>query len=218
MYALQDSRRFRLAQMSHPPLKTLAFVLVVLSASPSLGLAQTTRKPLSKTAPAAGTVESNHYKNDSLGLELSAAPGLRFGAPELKGIPGNVPVLVTVAASNGHDVPTSTETTVFYADDLGYYREDRRSTQAYVNRLVQAQTSQGLELVTDSNVAQLSGMRFARADFRRTGLYEIVFMKACNAYAFVFIFAAPDSDGAIKLFKETDITLDTAKSGCSDDQ
>ena len=204
--------------MTHFRPKMLALVLVVLSASPSSSLAQTTRKPLSKTAPIAGTVESNRYKNDSLGLELSAAPGLRFGTPETKGNPGSVPVLVTVAASNGHDVPTSTKAAVFYADDLGYYREDRRSTQAYVKRVVQTQTSQGLELVTDPTVGQLSGMRFARAEFRTTGHYEIVFMKACNAYAFVFIFAAPDSDGAIKLFKETDITLDTTKSGCSDGQ
>lgn len=204
--------------MTHLRPKTLALVLVVLSASPSSSLAQTTRKPLSKTTPVAGTVESNRYKNESLGLELRAAPGLRFGTPEMKAIPGSVPVLVTVAASNGHDVPTSTEAAVFYADDLGYYPENRRSTQAYVRRVMQAQTSLGLELVTDPTVGQLSGMNFARAEFRRTGHYEIVFVKACNAYAFVFIFAAPDSDDAIKLFKETDITLDTTKSGCSDSQ
>ena len=181
-------------------------------------MAQTTKKPLAKTAPVAGTIESNRYTNDSLGLELSAAPGLRFGTPEVKGTPGGVPMLVTVAASNGQDVPASTEAAVFYADDLGYYPEDRRSTQAYVRRVIRAQTSMGLELVTDSTVSQLSGMKFVRADFRRTGHYEIVFVKACNAYAFVFIFTAPDSDDAIKLLKETAITLDATKSGCSDGQ
>ncbi len=197
--------------------KALTLLMVILSVCAGSSLGQTTRKPLSKTAPTAGNVEGDRYKNDSLGLELSSAPGLRFGTPEIKGTPGTVPLLVTIAASNGPDVSSSTETAVFYADDLGYYPETRRSTQAYVDRVVRAQASEGLELVTDATVEHLSGMRFSKAEFRKPGEHEIVLIKACSSYAFVFIFAAADSDGATKLFNQTGVTLDAAKSGCSDD-
>ena len=83
------------------------------------------RLPLSS-----GTVDENTYKNDSLGLQITPPRGLKFGAPELKGKPGTVPLLVTVAAWG-----TAFGETVFYADDLGYYPEDRRSTKAYVERV-----------------------------------------------------------------------------------
>lgn len=96
----------------------------------------------SRLALSSGTVEENTYKNDSLGLQITPPPGLKFSAPELKGKPGTLPLLVTVAAWG-----TAIGGTVFYADDLGYYPEDRRSTKAYVERVVRNQKKEGVDLV-----------------------------------------------------------------------
>src|SRR5277367_4342890 len=89
-----------------------------------------------------GAVEENTYKNESLGLQLVPPPSLKFSAPQLKGKPGTLPLLVTVAAWS--DVNGGT---VFYADDLGYYAEAGRSTKAYVERVIRAQKKEGLDLV-----------------------------------------------------------------------
>jgi hypothetical protein len=100
--------------------------------------AQEPTKPTSKIPLAKGAVEGSSYKNDSLGLELTPARGLTFGAPELKGTPGTVPLLVTIAASSARKWFSARDMTVFYADDLGYYRNDRRSTEDYVRRATRA--------------------------------------------------------------------------------
>jgi hypothetical protein len=81
-----------------------------------------------------GAVDDNTYKNDSLGLQFAPTPGLKFSVPELKGKPGTLPLLVTVAAWSELNVAT-----VFYAEDLGYYAQDRRSTKTYVERVIGTQ-------------------------------------------------------------------------------
>ena len=158
-----------------------------------------------------GSVEENTYKNDSLGLQFTPPPGLKFSTPELKGNPGTVPLLVTVAAwseANGG--------AVFYADDMGYYPGNRRSTRAYVERVVQTHKKEGLEFVEGTAEGQLGGVMFARADFRKPSRagYEVVFVKACDEYAFVFIFAGPDLEVANRLIAQATVKLDMKKSGC----
>lgn len=158
---------------------------------------------------AIGTVEDNTYKNDSLGLQFAPPPGLKFNSPELKGKPGTLPLLVTVAAwSQAHGGA------VFYADDLDYYPEGRRTTRAYVERVIRSQKEQGLDLVEGETEGHLGGVSFARTDFHQTLSYEVVLVKACGAHAFVFIFAASDVESANRLIGETTVKLDPQKSGC----
>jgi len=118
-------------------------------------------------------------------------------------------LLVTVAAwgeANGG--------AVFYADDLGYYPEDRRSTKAYVERVIRNQKKEGLDLVAGETKGHLGGVTFARVDFHQTLSYEVVLVKACDAYAFVFIFAASDLQSANMLIAHTTVKLDMKISGC----
>lgn len=44
--------------------------------------------------------------------------------------------------------------------------------------------------------------------------YEVVLVKACEAHAFVFIFAASDVESANRLIGETTVKLDLKRSGC----
>ncbi len=172
-------------------------------------LAQTTKGIPLRPPLTSGTVQDNTYQNDSLGLQFTPPPGLRLSAPQLKGKPGTLPLLVTVAAwslVNGG--------AVFYADDLGYYPEGRRSTRAYVERVIRTQKEQGLDLVEGETEGHLGGVTFTRIDFHQTLSYEAVLVKACDAYTFVFIFAASDVQSADKLIGETTVKLDLKKSGC----
>lgn len=156
-----------------------------------------------------GAVEDNTYKNDSLGLQFTPPPGLKFTAPDLKGKPGTLPRLVTVAAwreINGG--------TVFYADDLGYYAADRRSTKAYVERVIRNQKKEGLDLVEGKAEEQFGGVTFSRVDFRQTLNYQVVLVKACDVYAFVFIFAASGLQSVNMLIAHTTVKLDMKISGC----
>jgi hypothetical protein len=159
-----------------------------------------------------GAVEDNTYKNDSLGLQFTPPPGLKFSAPELKGKPGTVPLLVTVAAWS--DPPSANGGTIFYADDLGYYAVDRRSTKAYVERVVRNQKKDGLELVEGEAEGHLGGVTFARIDLQHAISYEVVFVKTCDVYAFVFIFVASDLASASRLIAQTIVKLDMKTSGC----
>lgn len=159
-----------------------------------------------------GAVEDNIYKNDSLGLQFTPSPGLKFSAPELKGKPGTVPLLVTIAAWS--DPPSANGGTIFYADDLEYYAEDRRSTKAYVERVVRNQEKEGLELVEGEAEGHLGGVTFARIDFHHAISYQVVFVKACDVYAFVLIFVASDLESANRLIAQTTFKLDMKTSGC----
>jgi hypothetical protein len=156
-----------------------------------------------------GTVQDKTYQNDSLGLQFTPPPGLKFGAPELKGKSGAPPSLVTIATGS-----EANGAAVFYAEDLGYYAQDRRSTKAYTERVIRSQKEQGLDLVEAETEGRLGGVTFARIDFHQALSYEVVLVKACDVYAFVFIFAASDVESANKLIGETTVKLDLQKSGC----
>jgi hypothetical protein len=61
---------------------------------------------------------------------------------------------------------------------------------------------------------RLGGVAFARTDFRQNEVYEAVHVKACDVYAFVFIFAGEDLAAVNKLVAQTNIKLDMKNSGC----
>lgn len=189
-------------------------VLVLSVCAQGSNQTQVPTKPLSRTPLNAGVIQGNTYKNSSLGLELTPAPSLQFSAPEMKGTPGSVPLLVTIAAWGTLSWTSANGGTVFYADDLGYYPENRRSTKAYVDRVIRAQKDQGLESVEGMADEQLGGVAFSRIGFRDFSRYEVDFVKACDAYAFVFIFVGPDSKSANRLIAQADVKLDMKESGC----
>ena len=80
-------------------------------------------------------VEGRRYKNASLGLEITPAPALEFGSPQLKGIPGSVPLLVTITAAGEAKLASAREVMSFSSDAMAYYPENRRSTADYTSPL-----------------------------------------------------------------------------------
>ena len=71
-------------------------------------------------------------------------------------------------------------------------------------------------MVEGTPEGQLSGVTFARADFRQHSKYVVVFVKACDVYAFVFIFAGLDRESTNKLIAQTNVKLDMNSSGCGE--
>src|SRR5215469_7530902 len=63
-----------------------------------------------------GKVEGRIYRNASVGIELTPPPGLEFGAPELKGNPGEVPQVVTITAVGELKLLTARNVMAFYTD------------------------------------------------------------------------------------------------------
>src|SRR4029077_1057684 len=102
---------------------------------PEIGL-----KP-SRPAPSwdKGKVEGRTYRNASVGIELTPPPGLELGAPELKGIPGTLPLLVTITAVGEFTPLTARRVMAFYTEALPYYPSTLRSTDAYILRMVRSQ-------------------------------------------------------------------------------
>src|SRR5258708_33285785 len=90
-----------------------------------------------------GVIEGRTYRNASVGLEITPAPGLEFEAPELSGKPGTVPLLVTISALGEAKLFSVQEAMSFYTDALAYYPETRRSTDAYVRRVIQGNKQGG---------------------------------------------------------------------------
>ena len=161
-----------------------------------------------------GKVEGRTYSNASIGLEFSPPAGLAFGAPELKGTPGTVPLLVTVAAWGEQRWDSPREGAIFYADALAYYPDEQHSTEAYVHKIVRANRQEGFEPVGESFDAKLGGVAFSRTDFKKSPVYEAVLVKACTVQAFVFIFAGSEQDAVNKLISGTEVKLDDSRSGC----
>jgi hypothetical protein len=162
-----------------------------------------------------GIVEAGVYKNASLGVELSPPPGLDFDAPDLKGNPGTVPLLVTINALGKSRLLSGREVMSFYSDALAYYPENRRSTGDYVRRVVFGNKQEGWTPEERDSDSQMGGVTFTRKNFRKEGRYEAVLMKACRAQALVLIFAGNDEDEVNKLITSTKLNLDPAISGCA---
>jgi hypothetical protein len=164
-----------------------------------------------------GVVEGRTYKNASVGLELTPAPGLEFGPPELKGNPGTVPLLVTITAAGKEKLFSAREVTAFYSDALAYYPEARRTTDAYMLRVARNNQKEGFDLVEVRSDDKLGGITFARQDFKKSMVYEAVLVRACDAQALVFIFGDSDRDAVNKLIAATELKLDLTHSGCGSD-
>jgi hypothetical protein len=160
-----------------------------------------------------GLVNGRTYKNSSIGVELTAADGLAFGAPELNGEAGTVPLLVTVTAVRSETLFSPKYVMAFYADALAYYPEDQRSTDAYMRKAIKGNRQTGYAVVQENLSVSLGGVSFARTDFKGA-LYEAVLVKSCDAQAFVFIFASSGRDTVDKLIGQTDLKLEPARSGC----
>jgi len=160
-----------------------------------------------------GLVDGSTYKNSSIGVELRAAKGLTFGVPELKGTPGTVPMVVTVTALRNETLLSPRYVMAFYADVLDYYPEGQRSTDAYMHKVIKGNQQMGYGAVQETLNVSFGGVSFARRDFRGA-LYEAVLVKACDAQAFVFIFASSGKDVVDKVIGETDLKLDSGRSGC----
>jgi hypothetical protein len=162
-----------------------------------------------------GFVEGKTYKNASLGLELTPDPELKFGVPEFQGTPGTLPLMVMIAAWGEQKWPLAREGTVFFADTLAYYRDDQRSTNAYMRKVVRANQNDGFEPVKGSLEGKLGGVSFARTDFFKKGpAYEVVFVRSCDRHALVFVFKGSGRDAVDKLIARTELTLDLSSSGC----
>ncbi|HZC24219.1 MAG TPA: energy transducer TonB [Candidatus Binatia bacterium] len=150
-----------------------------------------------------------------MGVELTPPPGLEFvGDPELKGSPGTLPLVVTITAAGETTLLTARKVMAFYTDALAYYPSTRRSTDAYMLRIVINQRNDGYESVGSTSQDKLGGVVFWRQDFKKGVVYESVFVKACDTQALVFIFGAEDQEAVNRLSAATELKLDQATSGC----
>jgi hypothetical protein len=167
-----------------------------------------------------GEVEGRTYKNASAGIEVTPPLGLEFGSPELKGISGTLPLLVTTTAVGEFKPNVARKVLAFYTEVLPFSPSTRPSTDAYILKMVRSQRSEGYEPVESTSYGKLGGVLFARQDFKKEVVYESVFVKACDAQAFVFtqalvfIFAGADQETVNKLSAATELKLDSASSGC----
>lgn len=193
---------------------TVSFALIVAYLQCTSALASS-KYSLGAHRLTKGFVEGRIYKNASLGLELTLAPGLNWGSPEINGTPGTVPLVIKVAAYGERKLFSATRGTVFYSDTLAYYPAAQRSTEAYLGKVIRANRQDGFELVAYPSEDRWNGVSLARADFRKREVYEVVLVKACQTQAYVFIFAGSGRIEANQLISETKLKFDLAKSGCS---
>ncbi len=82
-----------------------------------------------------------------------------------------------------------------------------------MKKVVRGNRQTGYEPVQENLKTNFGGISFARTDFRGP-LYEAVLVKACDAQAFVFIFASSGKDLVDKLISATGLKFDPARSGC----
>jgi hypothetical protein len=202
--------------------KVIVALFIALTVAATSAATSQDRKPkiaLRPSGPAPrwdkGKVEGRTYRNTSVGIELTAPPGLEFGVPELKGSPGTLPLVVTITAVGELKLFTARKVMAFYTDALAYYPSTRRSTDAYMLRIVRSQQADGYEPVKSTSSGKLDGAVFARQDFKKDVVYESVLVKACDAQALVFIFGGADQETVNKLCDATDLKLDPATSGCT---
>lgn len=161
-----------------------------------------------------GQVVGRTYKNASVGIELTPPTSLELGDPELKGNPGTLPLLVTINAAGESERATARKVMAFYTEPLASYPSTRRSTEDYMRRIIRNQQNNGYEPIEAAPYGMLSGIAFARHDFKKGIVYESVLVKMCDTQALVFIFAGADEEIVNELSAETKLKLDPAISGC----
>lgn len=175
--------------------------------------------PLPKASPSLprfekGTIEGRTYKNASVGLEFTPTAKLKFRTPELRPGRGGTPgAFVTVAAWGEEKWLSARDIVTFWADALANYPDNLRSTQARMQNVVQDNRKAGFEPLGGSEQAELGGVAFVRADFKKGAAHEAVFVKSCSTQALVFIFFGADRKAVDDLVASTELKLSPI-SGC----
>jgi hypothetical protein len=196
----------------HPRISILALLIAapLLSFQQNASTNSVKRSPPSNVPPTVGQVLDGTYKNPSLGIELAPPQQLHLGEPEMKGTPGQVPLLVLIKATedgffSGLFSPKSL--LYFYADALAYYPADKRSVDDYVKRVIRANEKDGYKTVVAGVPYHFEGIPCERVDFVKDEVHESVLITTNDAYAFVFIFAGSDFEVVNKLIVATKVKL-----------
>jgi hypothetical protein len=196
----------------------LISILVIFS---TFAVSQETTSPLNQTLPVPrlekGIVEGKTYKNASIGLELTPDPKLRLGTPELNGKAGNAKSSIEVMALGKFISGSAREATAFWAVGLTLYPVAKRSTDAVMQKVVEANQNNGLKPLQGSSEGELGGATFLRRDFvlQEHRGYEAVFVRACNKLALGFVFTGSDRDAVNKLIAATELKLDLRTADCA---
>lgn len=160
--------------------------------------------------PTKGLIDNGTYKNPSIGLELTPAAGLHLEEPELRGAPGEAPlVTVTARADPGlfSGLFSARSETTFYAEALARYPAEQRNADRYMQKVIPANTEEGFRQSSATTFTQLGGNSFRRTDFVKAGLRETILVTTNGGYALVFIFAGSSVEVTKKLIASTNIKL-----------
>jgi hypothetical protein len=153
-----------------------------------------------QSPPNKGAIEGTTYKNSSIGIQFTPAPGLR-----LEQMNDAAPNMIAVQAQS--DPGPMYGLTLFYADELAHYPEDQRNAPRYLEKTVRANEANGFHLTEGEPSAEISGVQFVRADFVRGMVHETILVMTHNGYAYVFVFAGSDAERTGKLIASTDLKL-----------
>jgi TonB family protein len=152
-----------------------------------------------QSAPNKGVIEGTTYKNSSIGIQFTSAPGLRL---EQMNAASN---MIAVQAQN--DPGPMYGLTVFYADELAQYPEGQRTASRYLEKVVRANEADGFQLTEGAPSAEISGIQFVRADFVKGAVHETILVMTHTGYAFVFIFTGASANRTGQLIASTDLKL-----------
>jgi len=162
-----------------------------------------------------GIVEGKTYKNPSIGVELTPAPELELGTPDLKGTPGTLSEQVSVAAMGEQKWFSTRNAMYLFVDVLASNPPDERSAEAGMRKSIKANRELGLEPVRESPGGRLGGMSFLRQDFRKGSTYQAVLTKTCDTLELLFIFTGSGREEVDRLIAATRLNMDLARTGCS---
>ncbi|PYX55995.1 MAG: hypothetical protein DMG76_17015 [Acidobacteria bacterium] len=154
-------------------------------------------------------VEGHTYINTSVGLEFTTADQLALGTPELKGPQGAAPAIVKVFALGEAKPASTTESTVFYAEDLRYSPPSQRTTEGYLRWCVAANQQEGFQHVKGEKEGKIGNVAFGRLDFQKGegGGHEAVFVLLHKGVALVFLFTGSDLEAVNKIVASTKLKL-----------
>lgn len=153
-----------------------------------------------QSPPNKGAIEGATYKNSSIGVQFTPAPGLR-----LEQVNPAASNMIAVRAQN--DPGPMYGMTVFYADKLANYPEDQRNASGYLQKVVRTNEADGFQLTQGEPSAQISGIQLVRADFVRAAVHETILVMTHNGYAFVFIFAGASAERTGQLIASSDLKV-----------
>lgn len=94
-----------------------------------------------------------------------------------------------------------------YADSHSDYPEGRRTSEAYLDRVVRHQRELGYEVLNEKKKVKLGNSTFFRADFRKEPVTEALLVTSRKGYALVFIFAGRDASVVEHLISSSRISF-----------